>query len=288
MSRPIRTVLVIYKADHDQARAMAWTVAQWLAARDVVCLVRENLPDAAHAVLPAGAVVAVPPDLALVLGGDGTMLEAANALQGSGLPLMGLNIGSLGYLTCVGEDEFNEAIQALAHDTFTSDRRTTIAGVIAQADDTGTKLPDALNEVVVSRGCSGRLGWFNLAIDGEAVATVGCDGIVVATPTGSTAYALASGGPLLHPNTRALVITAISPHALTFRPLVIPDKSRVTITMARHSPEAAISVDGRDNVPMAMDARLELGLSPRDVILLHHAAYNPCTVMNRKLRWGGL
>lgn len=223
----------------------------------------------------------------VVLGGDGTMLEAAKALQGSGLPLMGLNIGSLGYLTCVGEDEFTEAIQALAHGTFTRDQRTTIAGVITQPGTPGTKLPDALNEVVVSRGCSGRLGWFNLEIDGEVVANVGCDGIVVATPTGSTAYALASGGPLLHPNTPALVITAISPHALTFRPLVVPDKSCVAITLAPNSSEAIISVDGRDNLPMSIDTRLELRLSPRSVTLLHHADYNPCAVMNRKLGWCG-
>jgi NAD+ kinase len=224
----------------------------------------------------------------VVLGGDGTVLDAVKRLQGSGLPLMGLNIGSLGYLTCVGENEFHDALRSLAENSCTSDVRTTISAHIIDATGALRKLPDALNEIVVGRGTSGRLAWFNLGINGEDVATIGSDGIVVATPTGSTAYALASGGPLLLPDTRALVITAISPHALSFRPLVVPDTAAITISMAPQSTvTGVVTTDGCGGCELAANEQLELKLSPHSVTLLHHAAYSPCTVMNRKLGWGG-
>jgi len=224
----------------------------------------------------------------IVLGGDGTVLDAARQLQGSGLPLMGLNIGSLGYLTCVGEEQFGEALRALREDRCTRDRRTTLAGRIARAAGGGTGLADALNEVVVSRGSSGRLGWFDLEIDGESVMTSACDGMVVSTPTGSTAYALSTGGPILLPGTRALEIAVISPHTLSFRPLVVPDSSVIALCVARGATVApVVSVDGQDGLPLAVGDRVELRLSPRSVTFLHLAGYSPCAVMSRKLGWGG-
>lgn len=224
----------------------------------------------------------------IVLGGDGTMLRAVRQLQGMNLPLMGLNIGSLGYLTCVGETQFDEALHAMRTDTCTYDRRTALAGTIIRDDNSETlELADALNEVVVSRGASGRLGWFDIAIDGEAVMTSGCDGIVVATPTGSTAYALATGGPILHPAAQALEIAIICPHTLSFRPLVIPDSSTVTVRVARETPVGAVvSVDGQDDFALAVGDRVELRRSPRCVTFLHLPGYSPCAVMNQKLGWG--
>lgn len=224
----------------------------------------------------------------IVLGGDGTMLDAVRKLQGSDLPLMGLNIGSLGYLTCVGEAQFGEALHALRDNTCTHDRRATLAGRIVRVAGDEVELADALNEVVVSRGASGRLGWFELEIDGEAVMMSACDGMVVSTPTGSTAYALATGGPILLPGTRALEIAVISPHTLSFRPLIIPDSSCVVLCVARETPVASVvSVDGQDDLPLAVGDRVELRLSPRSVTFLHLAGYSPCAVMNRKLGWGG-
>ncbi len=222
------------------------------------------------------------------LGGDGTVLEAARQFQGQDLPLMGLNIGSLGYLTCVGDAQFGDAIRALRNDAFTRDRRATIAGRIVRASGEAEELADALNEIVVSRGASGRLVWLGLEIDREAVMTSACDGMVVSTPTGSTAYALSTGGPLLLPGTPALEIAVICPHTLSFRPLVVPDSVAVAICVAR-APAAAplVSVDGQDDLPLALGDRVELRRSPRGVTLLHLPGYSPCAVMNRKLGWGG-
>jgi len=224
----------------------------------------------------------------IVLGGDGTVLEAVRQFQGQDLPLMGLNIGSLGYLTCVGDAQFGDAIRALRADAFTRDRRATIASRIVRASGETEDLADALNEVVVSRGASGRLVWLGLEINREAVLTSACDGMVVSTPTGSTAYALSTGGPLLLPDTPALEIAVICPHTLSFRPLVVPDSAAVTIRMAR-APAAAplVSVDGQDDLPLGLGDRVEMQRSPRGVTLLHLPGYSPCAVMNRKLGWGG-
>jgi NAD+ kinase len=224
----------------------------------------------------------------LVLGGDGTVLEAARQFQGQDLPLMGLNIGSLGYLTCVGDAQFGEAVRALRNDAFTRDRRATITSRIVREDRDGEDLADALNEVVVSRGAACRLIWLDLELDGEAVMTTACDGLVVATPTGSTAYALATGGPILLPATPALEIAVICPHSLSFRPLIVPDSATVAIRLARESAAApVVSVDGQDDIPLAFGERVELRRSPRGVTLLHLPGYSPCSVMSRKLGWGG-
>ena len=201
---------------------------------------------------------------------------------------MGLNIGSLGYLTCVGDAHFGEAVRALRNDTFTRDPRATLASRIVRADGGVQDLADALNEVVVNRGAAGRLIWLDLELDGEAVMTSACDGLVVSTPTGSTAYALATGGPILLPATPALEIAVICPHTLSFRPLVVPDSAFVAIRVARRSATApVVSVDGQDDIPLACGDRVELRRSPRSVALLHLAGYSPCAVMNRKLGWGG-
>ena len=231
----------------------------------------------------AGAVEGV-----VVLGGDGTMLDAAHRLRGTGLPLMGLNLGSLGYLTSVEESQFGAALACLRQDRFVVEQLAGLSGEIRHADGATTALPDALNDVVV-RGTSGRLAWLELLLDGLAVTTYACDGIIVATPTGSTAYSLAAGGPIIMPGTRALAIGMICPHTLTSRPLVVSDSSAVAIRVTRN--EAAVpllvSVDGRDGVVLAANEQVCVRRSPCEVPVIHLPDYNAFTVLSRKLGWGG-
>lgn len=224
----------------------------------------------------------------VVLGGDGTMLDAAHRLRGTGLPLMGLNLGSLGYLTSVEESQFGAALACLRQDRFVVEQLAGLSGEIRRADGATVALPDALNDVVV-RGTSGRLAWLELLLDGLAVTTYACDGIIVATPTGSTAYSLAAGGPIIMPGTRALAIGMICPHTLTSRPLVVSDSSAVAIRVTRN--EAAVpllvSVDGRDGIVLAANEQVCVRRSSCDVPVIHLPDYNAFTVLSRKLGWGG-
>lgn len=223
----------------------------------------------------------------VVLGGDGTLLNAARRVAGQNLPLMGLNIGSLGYLTCVEESQFADALLQLREDRYDVSSRSALTVSVRHSQGTPVGLTDALNDVVVSRGGSGHAVELELLLDGKQVARVVCDGIIVATPTGSTAYSLSVGGPILLPDISAFVISMISPHTLTSRPLVTRDTARIAIRAVSCTVPMVVSLDGRDDTPLQKDDTVEIVRSPRDVLLIELHGYDPCDVLRRKLGWGG-
>ena len=225
----------------------------------------------------------------VVLGGDGTLLEAAHALEGVDLPLMGLNIGSLGYLTSVDAAHFSDALQALREDRYRESARITLAARVVRADGTTTgELPrKALNDIVVSRSATARLVHIGLDIDGKSVTTYACDGVIIATSTGSTAYALAAGGPIMLPGTEALSINVICPHALGARPLVIPEKSVITLHCETSGVPFLLALDGQECGHLEYGDRVEIlrgGMMVRLALLEDHDQY---TVLSHKLGWGG-
>jgi NAD+ kinase len=223
----------------------------------------------------------------VVLGGDGTMLDAAHRVAGQNLPLMGLNIGSLGYLTSVEEHQFGDALRQLREDRCDVSLRSALAVSVVRDGAATRSLPDALNDVVVSRGASGHAVGIDLSLDDKPVARVLCDGIIVATPTGSTAYSLSAGGPILLPDTPAVVISMICPHALTSRPLVMRDTARIALRAVACEAPMIVSSDGRDDEPLQKGDSVLIARSPRDVPLIELHGYNPCDVLRRKLGWGG-
>jgi len=223
----------------------------------------------------------------VVLGGDGTMLDAAHTLAGQRLPMMGLNIGSLGYLTSVEEHQFGDALQQLREDRYDVSLRTALAVTVSRREGARVALPDALNDAVISRGASGRVVELELLLDDHPVSTFLCDGIIVATPTGSTAYSLSAGGPILLPDTQALVVSMICPHSLTSRPLVVKDSTRITLRAVDCDSPMIVSSDGRDNAPLNLEDRVEISRSPHSVPVIELRGYNPCDVLRRKLCWGG-
>ncbi len=226
-------------------------------------------------------------DAVIVLGGDGTMLNTAHRLRGSGLPLMGMNLGDLGYLTSVEATRIEEALVCLREGRFTISQRAALASVIERASGDRTVIADALNDLVVSRGASGRAVRLELSLDGIFVTTHVCDGIIVSTPTGSTAYALSAGGPIVMPNTAALVVAVICPHTLTSRPLVVPDSTVVAIRVAKSAAPLVASVDGQIDILLDPGERVEVRRSPRDVPVIHLPDYDGYSVLDRKLGWGG-
>ncbi len=223
----------------------------------------------------------------VVLGGDGTMLDAAHLLAGQKLPLMGLNIGSLGYLTSVEERDFDQALEQLCAGNYKVGWRSTLAVELRRADGKLCVLPDALNDVVVNHAATSHAVELELALDDERIASFMCDGVIVATPTGSTAYSLSAGGPILLPDVGALVVSLICPHALTSRPLVIRDDARISIRAVECEPPMNLSSDGRGVVPFHLGDVVEVARSSRDVPIIELSDYNACDVLRRKLRWGG-
>ncbi len=236
---------------------------------------------------PASAFASNGVEAVVVLGGDGTMLAASHVLAGQGLPLVGFNIGSLGYLTSVEESSFRDALEKLRDGRFEIARRSLLDVRVERSGAAETRLPEALNDVVISRGISGTAIELDLMLDGRTVSRFLCDGIIVATPTGSTAYSLAAGGPILLPDAEAVVITPICPHTLTSRPLVLRDRTRIAIHAVACCEPMLLSVDGAGGASLEPGDNVRIVKSARGVPVINLPGYNPCDVMRRKLGWGG-
>lgn len=216
-------------------------------------------------------------DVMVVLGGDGTMLSAVHRYPG--VPLLGLNLGSLGYLASVEESSFHDAIAALAEGRYGISHRTAlkVCGV------------NALNDVVVSRGESGHAIRLDFSVDGEHATRFVADGLVIATPTGSTAYSLAAGGPVLMPASQSVVVTPVCPHALSSRPLVLKDSVMMSISVdvREDGEEPRVFADGRQVCVLGAGEVLEIAKSDVTVPLVELDDVNPYEVLTRKLGWSG-
>ena len=208
----------------------------------------------------------------VVLGGDGTMLSAVHRYPG--VPLLGLNLGSLGYLAAVEEPRFEDAVRALARGEFVISRRTVLE----------TRGRQALNDVVVSHEVAGHALALELLVDGTRATSFSADGLIVSTPTGSTAYSLSAGGPVLLPDTRSFVVTPVCPHALSSRPLVVRDTVRLTV---RTASSAVVYVDGAKAFRLPAGKEVEIAKADVTAPLVELPGYDPCEVLSRKLGWSG-
>lgn len=249
MQRDIKTVLVIYKADHEQVRGMAWTVADWLAARGVTVLLRENAPEATTAVSPVGTVVTGPPDLALILGGDGTMLSAARQRAAEGIPFLGINLGRVGFMTSAGPDNWREVLDDVLQNGFTEARRIMIEVSVIRGSET-VYTTTSLNDAVISRGAMARLAAFKVTLGDRDVCTLRADGVVVSTPTGSTAYCVSAGGPLIYPGLDVLCVVPICPFLSDFKPVVVPADSPVRLALSAPETNMYLTCDGQELFPL--------------------------------------
>jgi NAD+ kinase len=195
------------------------------------------------------------PDFALVLGGDGTLLSAARAVAHEGVPILAVNLGSLGFLTEVPLNEMYPTLEAVDAGHCPVEQRAVLDCTAYRGNDVLAH-HFALNDVVVNKAAISRLADFDLLIDGVFVFNYKADGVIIATPTGSTAYSLAAGGPVLMPSVTSFVVTPVCPHALTHRPLVVPDKAQIELRVETSAEEAYLSIDGQVGIPVAQGDRI--------------------------------
>ncbi|HEY0565385.1 MAG TPA: NAD(+)/NADH kinase, partial [Terriglobales bacterium] len=221
---------------------------------------------------------------AIVLGGDGTLLSAARSLARSQVPIVAVNLGSLGFLTEVRLEDMYPTLQAWCSKTISTDRRAMVHCSIYR-DERLIAEYEALNDVVVAKGNISRIADLRVSLNGTFVANYMADGVIVATPTGSTAYSLAAGGPVLAPNLRAMVITPVSPHALTNRPLVVPGEATISIRMNR-ADQLFVTADGQEAHEMHARDEVRCRLSDHDVQLIRLNETSFFDVLRSKLKWG--
>lgn len=224
-------------------------------------------------------------DLLLVFGGDGTMLRVARAVAGARTPILGVNIGSLGFLTAVPSDELGPALKRVWQGEFSYERRILIEAkgrcqnrLIEQT---------ALNDLVISRGIASRLIELEVRIDADPLTRYRCDGLIVSSPTGSTAYSLAAGGAVVFPTAAVLEITPICPHTLSNRSLVVPLTSRIEVKVISPKPTTILSADGQVVSELSTGDTLTIQRSRRSVRLMYLAGSSFCDTLRRKLHWQG-
>lgn len=223
------------------------------------------------------------PELCLVLGGDGTLLSAARRVGMRGAKLLGINLGSLGFLTSHPAQEARQAVEAYLAGELEEDRRLMLH---AELWRDGAKLMEAeiLNDAVLAKGALARIMDMHLSVGAEEAALIKADGLIVATPTGSTAYSLSAGGPILHPALEALVITPICPHSITLRPLVVDAAMRVAITVG-DAEDAHLTFDGQIGRPVQKGDRVELSRSAHTTTLMRSSALPYFQLLQQKLHW---
>ena len=225
-------------------------------------------------------------DLLVVLGGDGTILHVVEEL-GEGLkPIFGINVGSLGFLTCANSSTYSEAVECIAAGKMVFSDRTLLE-VTVRVEGKDPTLMTGLNDVVLSRGEISRLIRLKARVNGEALTEFNADGLIVATPTGSTAYSLSAGGPILAPESGAFVITPICPHVLTNRSIIVGESATIEIEVSERESPVFLTVDGREPLHIGAGAIVEVRKSQRVLPLASLPGVSFFGVVRQKLKWSG-
>lgn len=225
------------------------------------------------------------PDFVVVLGGDGTLLSAARNVAVAGIPILGINLGSLGFLTEIPQAEIGKALTVVDSGKCELSLRSMIHCQVQRAGECVANY-DALNDVVLNQQAVARITEFEVRINGLFVSDYKADGLIVATPTGSTAYSLAAGGPILAPDVPGFVVTPVASHALTNRPLVVQDTAVIEIRLTLSRENGYLTIDGQQGIPLAEDDVVQCRKSKHSVKLFKLPDRTFFQVLRAKLKWG--
>jgi len=287
MPPPFKIVAVIGKNDAMVLPEMLEQVVSVLRRHGATVLMDTRTAEASH-VPPdeALALEALPAraDLAVVVGGDGTLLSCARLMAANAVPLVGINLGRLGFLTDIPLAGTEVTLAAILDGRHTEERRVMLAAEVRHGDVV-TDRALALNDVVVSRGTHGGMVDMAVEVDGSFVYAMRADGLIVATPTGSTAYALSAHGPIVHPQVAAVILVPVAPHALSNRPIAISDSAVITVTLLKGK-DAVAHCDGQAHFPLREGDRVVIRRAAYPVRLLHPEDHDHFAMLRQKLHWG--
>ncbi len=250
-SRGKKVIAIISKPDRPDLRDVLPKLQKWLEDRNYSVIMDEEsaiyFPSAT--LVPRKQLAQHSPGIALVLGGDGTLLSATRAVAEVGTLILGVNLGTLGFMTELALPDLYPALEAIEKESYIVDVRSMLRGTLLRGEETIASHA-ALNEVVISKGAIARLNHFELFVDSEFISSYRADALIIATPTGSTAYSLGAGGPIVSPDVDAFVLTPVSPHGLTHRPVVVRDTVEIAVRVNTGKEEAFLSVDGQVGMPI--------------------------------------
>ena len=225
------------------------------------------------------------PELVIVLGGDGTVLATARVFAKTGTPILSVNLGSLGFLTEVRLADLYSTLEGWCQNCFTIDPRFMLHSELWREGALFAE-HEALNDVVVAKGAIARMGGFEVTLDGQLAAAFRADGVIIGTPTGSTAYSLAANGPILVPDVDALVVTPVCPHLLTLRPMVVRGDAKLSVRIEGIPDQTFLTVDGQEAIPLRVGDEVRCRRSDYSVKLVRLGATGYFDVLRSKLKWG--
>jgi NAD+ kinase len=277
----VRKVAVFYRRGTPAALAQAKELTDWLKEHRIQVFFPRGqaLPGAKPIKAPAEL------DLGIVLGGDGTYLEAVRTLDCKRVPLLGFNMGSLGFLTAHRAQDLFPLV-TLAIEGQLEMRTRSMLRVQVRSGNRVKAEYAALNDMVIERGAASRLIHLSLTVDKLPITVIKADGLIVASPTGSTAYNLAAGGPILHPEVDALVVTAICPHALTSRPFIFPDRRRIQLSVLGSGSRAVLTIDGLKKATIGPQDEVWVDRHASDHLFLRKVGHNYFSLLKEKLKFG--
>ncbi|MBI5551083.1 MAG: NAD(+)/NADH kinase [Desulfobacterales bacterium] len=280
-----KNIGLVVKPD-PHARRHADDLEQWLKAKGHGVVRRPS--DADSPTASRSGHEAAPADLSfvLVLGGDGTLLSAVRWLGDNQVPILGIKFGELGFLAEAGEEQIHMAVQAILDNQFASWPRMRLDVEVWRA---GERLAHEIvfNDVVINKGALARLALIKTLVDDHYLTDYRADGLIVATPTGSTAYSLAAGGPIMHPAVAGILLTPICPFTLTNRPMIVPESSRIKIQLAERSADIMLTFDGQVGLPIDETHTILVRKADRPVNLITLPERNFFDVLRTKLKWSG-
>ena len=286
MNPCIRKIGIIFKKQDVRIRGIASDIVPWLLSRGVEVLLdpasKDQCPADARFSPPEEMVKKV--EVVTVFGGDGTLLYAARLIGANEVPILGINLGSLGFLTEVKLEEMHEAFKGLLTGEYRLEERVLLSVEVARSGNVVAQYL-ALNDAVINKGALARIIDLEVTVNSQPVLFTRADGLIISTPTGSTAYSLAAGGPILYPTLDAFIIAPICPHALANRPIVIPDRDTVGVCL-RHGTDVMLTVDGQVGMPLQPQDYLAIRRAQSTLQLVLPFGSTFFKLLREKLRWG--
>lgn len=286
---PPARIGIVTKPNEPRATEVAARIAEWAAAHEINLFVTNRIKERD---LPPGTFsasareIADHCDLLIALGGDGTMIATARLVSGRGTPVLGVNLGTLGYLTEFAVEDVIPALEFVVRGNYEIDRRLMLDWrALRDGDQVGAGT--ALNDVVVNKSALARIIDIDCTVGGRYVTTYRADGLILSTPTGSTAYNLSAGGPIIAPDVEAIAIAPICPHTLTNRPLVLPHYAEIRLRINTREQEVMLTSDGQTGLPLSSDDVIELRKSPRTFNTIAAKDRDYFEILRSKLKWSG-
>lgn len=284
-TRKVRKLIIVYRPDTQRASTMAAELADWLSEKKIKVFSHPQQKISHRAKTYPSAQTLSSIDLVVVLGGDGTYLEAVRMLQGRQIPILGVNLGSLGFLTVNRAEDLYKALENTLAGKLEIRPRSVLKVTLRHK---GRKLKEwtALNDVVIERGSFSHLINISVFVGKQLVSPIKSDGLIIASPTGSTAYNLAAGGPILHPESDTIVVTPICPHSLTSRPTILPDDEKLVFQLNDKNFKAFLTVDGQKYGEISALDEVIVERAPNDHYVLRTPSHNYFNLLREKLKFG--